>query len=86
MCVCVCFFLSVGRTGGERVPGRGTSDPVSDERSADATERGDENPETGGRRLVRWRPVAFAKRGWQRGQLGHVHQLQITAVSLSGNV
>lgn len=74
------------RAGGEGVPGRGTPDPVSDQRAAaDAAERGDAYAQAGsGRRVDGRRPVAITQRGGQRGQLGHVHQLQVAAVPLAG--
>lgn len=77
-------FVVCTRAGGERVLGCGTPDAVSDQRLADAAQRGDENAQNGGGRRVDQWPVAIAERGGQRGQLGHVHELQVAAVPLAG--
>lgn len=67
--------------GGERVLGRGTPDAVPNQRLADAAQRGDANAQVGGGRVVGGRrSVAHEKRGGQRGQLRHVHQLQVAAI------
>lgn len=62
--------------GGERIPGRGTPDTVSDQRHTDTAQRGDENAQVGGGWGVGgWRQMAFAKRSGKCRQFGYLHQL-----------